>query len=192
MQLGANEDEAKVFTARAVPQRLCENLTNAPRLLANQQRDGDSPNEHIVTGSRENSRERVTNGLRSFFASDNYSAVGGGDHLLRGQMNGDRPEVPRKGADDLTPRVEEVDTQKACINVEHIDETFLRPPVVDADWHAFCQAIYEGIEGNEWEELYFHYRDMSKAAGAKKPIESQKSKSPLGDEGSQRQGGGLI
>ena len=46
-------------------------------------------------------------------------------HLRRGQMNGDRSEVLRKGADDLTPRVEEVDTQKACVNVDHIDETFL-------------------------------------------------------------------
>ena len=43
-----------------------------------------------------------------------------------------------------------------------------RPPLVDADWHAFCQAMYKGIEGIEWEELYHHYRGMSKAAGAKK------------------------
>ena len=47
---------------------------------------------------------------------------------------------------------------------------------MDADWHAFCQAIYEGIEGKDWEEVYFHYREMSKAAGAKKPSESQKAK----------------
>ena len=47
---------------------------------------------------------------------------------------------------------------------------------MDADWHAFCQAIYKGIEGSEWEELYFHYRAMSKAAGARQPSESQKAK----------------
>ena len=40
----------------------------------------------------------------------------------------------------------------------------------------FCQAIYKGIEGSEWEELYFHHREMSKAAGAKKPSQSQKAK----------------
>ena len=39
---------------------------------------------------------------------------------------------------------------------------------MDADWHAFCQAMYKGIEGIECEELYHHYRGMSKAAGAKK------------------------
>ena len=42
------------------------------------------------------------------------------------------------------------------------------PPLVYADWHALCQAIYAGIEGEEWEELYFHCREMSKAAGAKR------------------------
>ena len=43
------------------------------------------------------------------------------------------------------------------------------PPLVDADWHAFCHAMYQGIEGSEREELYFHYREMSKAARARKP-----------------------
>ena len=31
------------FRAHAVPQGLCENLVNALKLLANQQREGDSP-----------------------------------------------------------------------------------------------------------------------------------------------------
>ena len=47
---------------------------------------------------------------------------------------------------------------------------------MDADWHAFCQAIHEGIEGSEWEELYHRYRGMSKATGAKKPNESQRAR----------------
>ena len=59
--------------------------------------------------------------------------------VMRPKINEDRPEVPREGADDLTLRAKEVDTQKACINV----------PLVDADWRAFCQAIYKGIEGSE-------------------------------------------
>ena len=44
---------------------------------------------------------------------------------------------------------------------------------MDADWHAFCQATYEG---SEWEELYYHCRDMREAAEANKPNESQKAK----------------
>ena len=65
------------------------------------------------------------------------------------------------------------------------------PPLVVADWRAFCQAIHKGIEGSEWEELYFHDREMSKAAGAKKLCESR-SKSLVGHEGSRRQGRGIL
>ena len=40
----------------------------------------------------------------------------------------------------------------------------------------FLPSICKGIEGTEWEELYFHCRDISKATGAEKPSESQKAK----------------
>ena len=46
---------------------------------------------------------------------------------------------------------------------------------MDADWYAFCQAIYKGTGVSEWEDLYHHHREMSKAAGAKKPSESHKA-----------------
>ena len=75
----------------------------------------------------------------------------------------------------MTLRAEEFDTLEACFNVDHIDKKW-GPPLVDADWQAFCQAIQKGIEGCEWEELHHQYRDLSKAAGAKKPSKSQKAK----------------
>ena len=28
-------------------------------------------------------------------------------------------------------------------------------PIVDDDWYAFCQALCKGIEGEDWEEMYF-------------------------------------
>ena len=49
-------------------------------------------------------------------------------------------------------------------------------PVVDADWYAFCQALYKGIEGEDWEEMYDSYKAMSKASGVNKPQEAQKAK----------------
>ena len=67
-------------------------------------------------------------------------------------------------------------TQRAFSNTEDTEFERWGPPLVDADWHALCQAIYTGIEGKEWEELYCHYRDMSKATGAKKPNESEQAK----------------
>ena len=190
VQLGTNEDEIKVFSAHAIPQGLCENLSNALKLLANQQKYGDIPVQNIIMGLKEKCRERITNGLGSFIASDTYSAAEVG-HLRRRQrlfrvvrpkISGDSSEVLREGADDLTLRAEEFDTQKACINVDHIDEKCW------ADWHAMCQTIQKGIEGSEWEELYHHYRDMSQAAGAKKTSESQKAKAPVGYACSKRQG----
>ena len=117
----------KFSGTHAVPQELCENVINALKLLANQQTDGNSPIQNIVMGLKEKYRERVTNGLRSFIARDDYSAVEV-VHLRRGQrpikvlrltMNGDCSEVLREEADDLTLRAEEFETLKACISVDH-------------------------------------------------------------------------
>ena len=46
----------------------------------------------------------------------------------------------------------------------------------DADWHAFCQAIYKGIEGRDQEKLYEHYKEMGGAAGQRKPMEVTKAR----------------
>ena len=57
-----------------------------------------------------------------------------------------------------------------------IAEDRWEPPLVDADWHAFCQAICKGIEGREWSELFDYCKAMSEAAGVKKPSDSQKAR----------------
>ena len=41
-------------------------------------------------------------------------------------------------SEELTLRAEEVGTQKSWVNVDHIAEERWGPPLVDADWHAFC------------------------------------------------------
>ena len=84
VQLGTKEDEATFFRAHGVLQGLSENLINALKLLANQQKDGDSPIQNIIIGLKEKCWDRIMNGLRSFMTSDNYSAVEVG-HLRRGQ-----------------------------------------------------------------------------------------------------------
>ena len=50
------------------------------------------------------------------------------------------------------------------------------PLLVDADWYAFCQALYNGIEGEDWEEMYDSYKVMSEAVGVKKPQEARKGR----------------
>ena len=68
VQLGANANEATVFRAHAAPLGLCDNLVNALKLLANQQKEGDSPIQSIVTGLHEGSRRGIMDGLGSFIA----------------------------------------------------------------------------------------------------------------------------
>ena len=72
------------------------------------------------------------NALRRFSDLDNHRAVEVG-HMRRGLRLfkvKNRKQVKivqkflRKGADDLTPRAEEKDTLKACINVDNSEENF--------------------------------------------------------------------
>ena len=51
-QTGENMNQAKVLKAHPVPQGLCGHLTNALKLLVNQQEDGDG----LHTGHRDNLR----------------------------------------------------------------------------------------------------------------------------------------
>ena len=86
--------------------------------------------------------------------------------------------VVRENSDELKLRAEEVETPKALVNVDHVEEERWCPLLVDADWCAFCQALYKGIEGEDWEELYVSYKEMSMAVGVKKPQEVQKKQKP--------------
>ena len=65
-------------------------------------------------------------------------------------------------------------------------------PLVDADWYAFCQALYKGIEGEDWEDMCESYKEMSRAVGVKKPQEAQKAKALWAKKSSQRQGGRFL
>ena len=82
VQLGTYAIEAKVFKAHAAPQRLRENLINALKLLANQQKDCHSPIQSIVTGLHGRTRKGIMDGLRSFIEKGNHRAVDVG-HLHR-------------------------------------------------------------------------------------------------------------
>ena len=50
------------------------------------------------------------------------------------------------------------------------------PPLVDEGWHAFCQAIFQGVEGPEWEAMYGQYKDLHQAMKSKKSGENKKAK----------------
>ena len=76
---------AKKFGAHMAPQGMCDNLIDALKLLANQQKDGDSPVKMFL---QEESRLRIMDGLRKFFAVDNHAVLKKGSR--------ERNKVPRE------------------------------------------------------------------------------------------------
>ena len=153
IQDGVGPREAKVFRARAAPQGMCENLINSLKLLTNQQKDGDSPVENIATGLLEKSRKGMMDGLRKFVAVDNHEAVKVGGlrqgiqsfKVVKPKFTAYFPgAVIREEPDELHT------TSRRRRRMAHLSRHHQRggptmgPPPVDADWHASCQAIYQG------------------------------------------------
>ena len=158
VQTGESVSQAKVFRAHAVLLGLCGSLIHALKLLTNQQEDGDGLVQNIVTNLCEVSRKGLTEGLRNFTQVDNHRVFEVG-HLREGlrsfkvrRPKGEEgyPKVPvRESPDELTLGADEVGTWKSCINVDHTAKGRRGSLLVDADWHAFCQASYKGIEGED-------------------------------------------
>ena len=160
VQTGDSIEQGKVLKAPAVPQGLCAILINALKPLGNQQEDGDGLLQNIMKDLGKESRKGFTDGLREFSEVDNERALDVGSlRRGRGTFQVRKPKVPEGGSDvivrespdELTLRAEEVRTSKALINVDHIGPERWSAPLVDADWYAFCQALYKGIEGEDWE-----------------------------------------
>ena len=62
VQLRVNANEVEVYKAHASLLEFCDNLINAFKLLANQQKDGDSRIQSFVAGLHERSRSRSFTG----------------------------------------------------------------------------------------------------------------------------------
>ena len=180
VQTGERFEQAKVFKAHAVPQGLCANLINAQKLVANQQEDGDDLLQNIVTNLGKGSRKGLTDGLREFIKVDNERGLDVG--ALRrgtGTFKVRKPKAPEGvlGCDSQgEPRLVDIEGGRSeylegsdgC-RVDHIEPERWGPPLVDADWYAFCQALYKGMEGEDREEMYDSYKVMTRAVGEKKP-----------------------
>ena len=75
------------------------------------------------------------------------------------------------------PEIAEHSASTASVLAVSCDEAGSARPGHDhcRRYSTFRHSNYKGVEGSEWEEVYFHYREMSKAAGAQKPSGSHKS-----------------
>ena len=88
---------------------------------------------------------------------------------------------------ELTLRAEEAGARRNFIDTTHVEDHRWRPPQVDANSHAFCQAIHQGIEGQEWEALYDHSEELHQAVRTRKPRDYQKGESCVGHESGKRE-----
>ena len=132
--------QTEVAKAHAVPQGVCENLINCWQTSRKMEMGQSGVLLQVFV------KEAEMDGLRNFIEVDNHSALDVG-HLKEGtrsfvvrrpKFGEGCPEVSvRRGPKELTLRTEEVGSQNACINVDHIAEDRWGPPLVDADWHAF-------------------------------------------------------
>ena len=145
--------------------------------------------QNIVTNLGKGSRQGLTDGLRDYFRVDNHRALDVGElHRGTGTFKVRKPKVPEGGSDvtvrespdELTVRAEEVKTSKAYIDANHIKAKRWGPPLVDADWSAFCQALYEGIEGKDWEDMSDSYKIISKAVWVSKKRRRLRRQEPCG------------
>ena len=39
----------------------------------------------------------------------------------------------------------------------NVGDSGWRPPPVLEDWHAICQAVCKGVQGPEWEKMYYKF-----------------------------------
>ena len=75
LQDSVDPRQTQVFRAHAAPQGMCDNLINSLKHLTNQQKDGDTLVETVVTSLLEKSCKGIMDGLRKLIAVDNHDAV---------------------------------------------------------------------------------------------------------------------
>ena len=112
---------------------------NALKLLANQQKDGDSPLMRVVQGLQERSRLRVMDGLRKFIMVDNHEAVTHGEldmdvesrKVVKPKCTTDFPgSVVREGADELTLRADEEGALGTFVDTTNVGDRRWEPPLL--------------------------------------------------------------
>ena len=96
--------------------------------------------------------------------------------VVKPKFTTDFPEaVAREGADEPTLREHEEGALRSFIDTTNVGNKRLWTPLVDEDWRAICQAIFQVVEGAEWETVYYKYEDLHKAVKCKKSVVNKKA-----------------
>ena len=95
--------------------------------------------------------------LRKFIKMDNHEAIRIGDlekaqesrQAVKPKFTEDFPGsgAVREGADELTLRREEEGMLRTLVETTSVGDSRWRAPLVDEHWHAMCQAICTGVDG---------------------------------------------
>ena len=131
-------------------------------------------------------RKGLTEGLGNFIQVHNHRALELG-HLNEGlgklkvrRLKGSEgyPEVTGQGE---PRRIDAVSRGSGYVEVLHQCRPHGRGEVGSSpwqmhDWHALCQALYKGIEGEDWGELYDAQKEMSGLRGSRSRRRLRKQK----------------
>ena len=175
---------AKVFRARAAPQGMCDNLINVFKLLANEQKDGDSV-RMIVPGLPKKSRRKSVDGPRLFVTVGNYAAVKIGDlERETRSKKGVKPKftthifgaVIREGADTLNLRAHEEGVLHTFIDTTKVGNKGGGHRQLTRTGTPSARQFFQGVEGPEWEAMNDQYKDLHQAVKSKKSGETKKAK----------------
>ena len=57
---------------------------------------------------------------------------------------------------------------RTFIDTTDVGDSGWGPPLIDEDWHAICQAIFQGVEGSQWEDMCCKFKELHQAVKRKK------------------------
>ena len=124
--------------------------------------------------------------LRKFIAEHTHEEVKVGDlhqetmskKVVKPKFAADFPgAIIREGAEE---RAHEEGVLRTLIDTSNVGDQRWGLPQVDADWHALCQAIFQGVEEPEWEAVDYHCKDLHQAVKSKNSGANKKGKSAVG------------
>ena len=84
--------------------------------------------------------------------------------------------VIRESADELTLRAHEEGVLRTFMDTTNVGDQRWEPPPDNVDWHALCQTFFQGVDGPEWEAMYYLCKNLHQAVKSKTSKENKKAK----------------
>ena len=183
VRLEVPERKAKVFRAYAAPQGLCDNLINALKLSCEPTERWSQPSwddrARLAGGksAKNNGRTQVVYCSRQYCGNNNWGS-GERNEVEEGGQAKLHDRFPGSGCSARRGRGHLASTcvLRTSIDLSDVGNRRWEPPLVDEDWHAYCQAIFEGVDGPERGAVYDQYKDLHQAAKSKKSGENKKAR----------------